>query len=261
MSADRIVLCMRWGPLFPPDYVNVMYSACRNAISGNFRFVCLTDDADGFDNGIEAFPIPDIGLSPEDWFTPGVWPKLALYVQDLHGLKGRCLFIDLDMIVVGRLDEMFEQSEKFVTINAGPEWRREGTGGDAVGTGVIGFDIGMETQILEAFQAAPGKAMREFANEQDFVATHASNIGFWPKEWVISFKGRLRQPIGVDLFLDPKVPPEGTKVVAFHGKPRPIDLVHPNAGFWDRFPHMGHGQVSWVRDYWVNNGGRIPPFE
>ena len=128
MSDDRIVLCMKWGTLFPPDYVNVLFNACRKAISGRFRFVCLTDDATGFDKGIEAFPIPDIGLKPKDYYTPGVWPKLALYVQDLHGMTGRCLFIDLDMIVVSGLDDMFEQSDRFITINVGQEWRRGRTG-------------------------------------------------------------------------------------------------------------------------------------
>ena len=68
----------------------------------------------------------------------------------------------------------------------------------------------------------------------------------------------LRRPIGLDLVLSPKAPPESAKIVAFHGDPRPIKLIPERAGFWDRFPHMGHGQVGWVRDYWVNNGGTVP---
>lgn len=260
---ERVVLCMKWGSLFPPDYVNVLYNACRGAIKGSFRFVCLTDDAEGIAPAIETLPIPDIGLSAEEWYTPGVWPKLALYLSDLHGLSGRALFIDLDMIVVDGLDEMFERPERFITINVGEEWRRgrTGTRGDAVGTGVIGFNIGREAHILAAFQADKAATMRDFANEQDFVAAEVPDMGYWPSGWVISFKRRLRRALGVDLVLPPKEPPRGTRIVAFHGDPRPITLMHPKAGFWDRFPHMGHGQVDWVRDYWVNNGGRLPPFE
>ena len=60
---DRIVLCMKWGSLFSSEYVNVLYNAVRAYMTGDFRFVCLTDDASGFADGIESFPIPDIGCT------------------------------------------------------------------------------------------------------------------------------------------------------------------------------------------------------
>lgn len=262
MAEDRIVLCMKWGTLFPPDYVNVLYNACRGAISGPFRFVCLTDDADGFQDGIEAFPIPDIGLAPGEWYTKGVWPKLALYVADLHGLRGRCLFVDLDMVVLRGLDEMFAHPDAFNGIDVGEGWRpgREGTRPPELGTGVFAFDVGSQPQIMAAFQADKAGAMARFRNEQDFVAAHAEGLGFWPSGWVISFKRWLRQPIGLDLVRPPKEPPGTAKFVAFHGDPRPIALVPERAGFWDHFPHMGYGQVDWVKDYWLEHGGRMPPF-
>ena len=87
---------------------------------------------------------------------------------------------------------------------------------------------------------------------------HASSVAYWPSEWVISFKCWLRRPIGVDLFLAPKAPPEGIGMVAFHGDPRPITLIRPGLGVWDKFPHMGYGQVRWMRDCWLDNGGKLP---
>ena len=263
MSDERIVLCMKWGTLFPSDYVNVLFNACRKAITGTFRFVCLTDDSEGFVDGVEAFPIPEIGLTPDQWYTAGVWPKLALYVADLHGLRGRCLFVDLDMVVLRGLDEMFEQEAAFVGIDVGAGWwpGKAGWGASELGTGVFAFDLGQQTQILEAFQSDMAGSMTRFKNEQEFVEAYARGLGYRPDGWVISFKRWLRRPMGVDLFLPPKSPPETTKIVAFHGDPRPIALVSERAGFWDRFPHMGHGQVAWVRDYWVEHGGRLPPFD
>lgn len=262
MTASRIVLCMKWGTLFPADYVNVLYNACRRSLTGAFRFVCLTEDASGLLPGIEALPIPDIGLAAGDWFLPGIWPKLALYVADLHGLRGRGLFIDLDMMVLSGLDDLFDLGPGFVATDMGPSWQnppRDGAG-KQVATSIFAFDLGQETQILDAFLADPAAAMRDFQNEQDFVGAHARSMAFFPPGWVLSFKRHLRRPLGVDLILPPKAPPASAKVLAFHGRPRPIDLLHPQAGFWDTFPHMGHGQVAWVRDYWVNNGGRLPPF-
>jgi hypothetical protein len=46
--------------------------------------------------------------------------------------------------------------------------------------------------------------------------------------------------------------------VAFHGTPRPADLLRPGNAMWDRLPHMGHGQVKWMADYWTGNGGTLP---
>lgn len=263
MVDERIVLCMKWGTLYPSDYVNVLYNACRKNLTGEWRFVCLTDDATGFLPEIETFDIPDIGLEESEWYTKGVWPKLALYVADLHGLKGRCLFIDLDMMVVGDLDPMFEFSKGFVTVDIGGNWYPggDGTAERDVGTSVFAFDFGQENQILDTFLADKAAAKRDFLNEQQFVGKYAKSMDYWPAEWVISFKRHLRQPMFIDLFRPPRAPGPEVKIVTFHGDPRPITLVPEKAGFWDRPPHMGHGQVKWVADYWLENGGRMPPFE
>jgi hypothetical protein len=47
MTQDRVVICMKWGALYAPDYVNVLYNACRVQITGPFRFVCLTENTEG----------------------------------------------------------------------------------------------------------------------------------------------------------------------------------------------------------------------
>jgi hypothetical protein len=75
---------------------------------------------------------------------------------------------------------------------------------------------------------------------------------------VISFKRHLRQPIGLDLFLPPKAPPTTAKALAFHGTPRQIDQLKLGCRLWDRIPHMGHGQVRRMVDYWQENGGELP---
>ena len=97
--------------------------------------------------------------------------------------------------------------------------------------------------------------MSSFRTEQAYAATQIKNIDFWPEGWVLSFKRSLRQPLFVDLFVHPKEPPSTAKMVAFHGTPRPRDLLPGGPSFWDRFPHLGHGPVPWMCDYWERNGG------
>jgi hypothetical protein len=259
MSADRVVLCMKWGTLYPADYVNVLFNACKRHLSRPFRFVCLTDDSAGLAPGIEAMAIPDIGLAPDQWFLPGIWPKIAIYGADLHGLRGRALFIDLDMLVVGDLEALFDHGTGFVATDMGPAWEnppRLGPG--QVATSIFAYDLGTETQILDAYLANPAAAMTQFQNEQDFVGAHARAMAFFPPGWVLSFKRHLRRAVGVDLFLAPLRPPASARVIAFHGRPRPADLLLPGRQLWDTPPHFGHGQVPWMAEYWVAHGGRLP---
>lgn len=259
MAPSRILLSMKWGTLYRADYVNVLYNAAREQIRGPFRFVCLTDDATGFVPGIEALPIPDIGCTPEMW-RHGAWPKLSVFLKDLHGLAGRALFIDLDSVICGPLDPFFDHPAPIVGLDCGDNWFPRVADPKAprlLGTGVFAFDLAGQTQIIERFQKDPQTAFRECDLEQKWVERTAHSLDYWPPGWVISFKRWLRRPIGVDLFLAPKAPPPDTGVLAFHGIPRPADLLRPGRNFWDRLPHMGHGQVSWMHDYWLRHGGRL----
>jgi len=260
MSQQRVVICMKWGEIYSADYVNVLYNACHKNINGDFIFLCLTDDSNGLDPMIVTRPIPEIGCNRR-MTQHGAWPKLSLFSQDLYGITGRGLFIDLDMVICGSLDSFFDPSNPFIAIDTGPDWqpgKTPGGGRAEIGTGIFGFNIGSETQILKKFQANPIEAFKESSIEQVWVQKHVSSINYWPKGWVISFKRWLRQPIGLDLILQPRTPPNGARVVAFHGNPRPISMLNSGLHHWDTLPHMGWGQVKWMKDYWVTNGGKLP---
>lgn len=256
MTRDRVVLCMRWGALYPPAYVNVLHSAVRRYLAGEFRFVCLTNEPDGLDEGIEAFPIPDLGFDEFHW-RHGAWPKLSVFVPDLYGLRGRALFIDLDSAIVGPLDPFFDAVGDLVSIGGGKGWRRGSSNPNpSLASGVFAFDLGSQPQIATRFQQDPVGAYERFQLEQRFIQEHVTAWSTWPTSWVISFKRHLRRPILVDRFLAPRHPGPEVHIVAFHGRPRPIDLIQPT-GNWDRFPHWGRGQVKWLADYWTKNGGSI----
>ena len=221
MTQDRIVLCMRWGELYPASYVNVLHSAVRRYLSGNVRFICLTPDSHGLDAAVEAYPIPDLGYQSEHW-RHGAWPKLSVFVSDLYGLRGRALFIDLDSVILDSLDPFFHIPGDLVSIAGGPGWRRGSSNPKpSLASGVFSFDLGSQSQIAERFRANPSGAFQEFGIEQRFVQRHVQSWATWPQDWVISFKKHLRQPMLIDRLLPPRQPDPGTKIVAFHGDPRP----------------------------------------
>ncbi len=249
---QRFVVCMKYGTVYPSTYVNVLFNAVKSSLRGDFRFICLTDDGAGLHPDVEGFPIPDIGLTPQEWFVGGVWPKIGLFDAHFHGLKGRALFIDLDMVVLRDLDGFFEIDKPFVGLNAGPGWGRGGHPTE-FGSAAICYELGQWGHIVDQFRRDKASIMKSFRTEQAYVATHIRDMAFWPEGWIISFKRTLRRPVVLDLFLEPKTPPITTRMIAFHGTPRPKDLITGGPLFWDKFPHMGWGAVSWMQNYWDSN--------
>ena len=153
------------------------------------------------------------------------------------------------------LEPFFEFAAPFVAIDTGANWKARHAGAaPEAGTGIFAFDFGAEPQILARFMADPERAIAAYGNEQAYVQATARSMAFWPHGWVISFKRHLCQPVGLDLFLPPKSPPPDAKVIAFHGSPRPIDLIRPGRHRWATLPHSGRGPVPWLVDYWRENG-------
>lgn len=252
----RIVLCAKWGNVFPPNYVNGLYRAVGENLTGDFRFVCLTNEAEGLAEGIECFPLPDLSLAPER-YAKGAWPKLGVFQRDLYGLEGRALFIDLDSVITSDLSQLFEGTPTLKAIGAGDDWRRNKIPKvPELATGVFAFEIGKHSNILDSFMADKENAFARFANEQQFVEAHVSSWESWPQDWIVSFKRHLCHPIGTDLLRYPDEPSASTKIVAFHGKPRPIDLVNKK-GIWMNFPHSIRCPVKWLDAYWERFAGSI----
>lgn len=253
MNSNRVVLCMKWGTLYPAEYVNVLYRACREYISGDFRFVCLTNEEEGLLPMVERYPIPDIGLEYRHYYH-GAWPKIALFSRDLNGLSGRCLFIDLDTVIWGSLDPLFQVPGVLVAIDNAP-WTRES--GPRTMSSVFAFDIGSLGHVVADLQANRDELIARHDIEQEYLHHAVREIRYWPQEWLVSFKHHLRRPLVIDRFLPPRPPAGDVRLLVFHGRPRPIDLIRPPKGNWDRFPHYGAGPVSWMRAYWQRFGGQI----
>ena len=254
MPHDKIVICMKWGTLYSGAYVNILFNACRANISGNFTFVCLTDDPSGLDPAIVHHPIPDLNLEPFHW-KKGGWPKLAVFAKDFFGLFGRALFIDLDTVICQSLDDFFTyEADKMVAIDTGPTWGvKTQSGQPLAGTGIFAFDLGKYSAILDEFMDHRDTVVADTRIEQIFVQSRVPDMAFWPKDWVLSFKYHLRRPALTGLFVSPRQPTPKERVIAFHGEPRPIDLV--DGGLWGIGPNWGYGKVKWMTEYWGKYSG------
>lgn len=254
---DRFVICMKWGTVYPAQYVNILYRAVQRNLSLPHRFVCLTDNPEGLLPEIEALDLPRAGIPDSFWTDKGIWGKLAVFQPNLHGLEGRALFLDLDMLIAGSLDELFTYKEDhpFVSVGGARRWREvTETDPALLSTTAFRFDLGSQPHILDGFLRDPETIKTKYVLEQKYVQSAVDDWAYFPRGWVVSFKRQLRRPIVADWFLEPRKPDPSVKCVSFHGDPNPWDMVPKNAGRWGHAPHYGRGPVSWVRENWLLNG-------
>ncbi|MDI3512279.1 MAG: hypothetical protein PWQ61_3046 [Betaproteobacteria bacterium] len=240
------VLCIKWGKKYGPEYVNRLHNMVRRHLHRPFRFVCLTDDAQGIDPGIEVKPIPPIGFDEFDqrkpWTFGHGWLKLTSFANPLYDLAGRTLFLDLDIVIVDSLDPFFDQPGEFVVIK---EWdKKDGTGN----TSVYLFTVGAHVDALDHLRSGYPKVVEEVRNEQEFITGflgRQGKVSYWPEEWCRSFKRHCMRRGIMGWFAPPVIPP-GARVIAFHGKPNPPDAIAGISGKWYRrvLP------TAWVAEHW-----------
>lgn len=188
---DNIVIaCVKWGKKYDAAYVNVLADMVSRNLEFPYRFLCFTDDPTGLDVGIEAMPLPE-GL--EGW-----WNKVALFKPGAMPPRSRIVYLDLDVCVVGGLEEIVQ------TKGIAADWLQGGPN-----SSVMVWDEGEHSQIWTGF--TPDVADR-LHGDQDWI----SEISAWdylPADWLPSFKLHCLE-----------WPTAGSRIVLFHGWPKPGDF-------------------------------------
>lgn len=103
---------------FTASHVNTL----RRMVAANYpephRFVCITDDAQGLDPGIEAVPIWDDYASvpnPSAGGRPSCYRRLKLFAPGMEAITGpRFVMLDLDALILGDLRPLWNRPEDAV---------------------------------------------------------------------------------------------------------------------------------------------------
>lgn len=270
-----LILCMKWGTRYGPEYVNRLYGMCVRAMRGQkFQFVCFTDNGAGVVEGVDVRRLPTFDGVPEH-LAVKPWRKLTLWRDDLgDDLLGRnALFLDLDVVVTGALDAFFtfEPEREFVV------WRNPTKPNDGVGnTSVFRFKVGSHPEICGRFVANAEYVWREeFRIEQELIAARLGDgtatrttarsaaakadpfyaglgvMGYWPEGWCVSFKEDLLPPWPQRLWCEVPLP-AAARVVVFHGKPDPDEALRgewPVKARWKKL-YKTIRPVRWIGEYW-----------
>ena len=242
---EQAVICMKWGTRYGPEYVNRLASMVRRHTTRPTRFLCFTDNQAGISAAVETAPLPPIAL-PQS-MTWSTWRKLSVWQSPLAGLTGDVLFLDLDLVVSGSLDDFFDfEAGRYVAIkNWTQPWDRVGN------TSVFRFPAGRYVNVYDGFVRDPVAVLRRWRTEQHYISDMIDDMAYWPKPWCVSFKHSLLPRWPLNFFKSAKLPADA-RVVAFTGKPKPDEALE---GRWPvrsrRERIYKHTRPTpWIAEHW-----------
>lgn len=239
MAEPVNVVCMKWGTLYSAHYVNVLRAMVKRHLSRSHRFVCFTDDPTGIEQDIETFPLPDVFVPKAHAISP--WRKLGMFSDPLGDLKGKTLFLDLDVAIVDDLDPFFTYSDHFAIIE---NWTQLGRG---IGnSSVYCFNIGAHKNVLETYQNNTQTVLETHDNEQIFLSKTIADITFWPAPWCQSYKHHCI-PSGLGKYIQEPKLPKDCKIVVFHGLPNPPEAI--KGGFFGSLRKYAR-PAPWLKEHW-----------
>jgi hypothetical protein len=253
------IVCMKWGTLYGPEYVNRLHAGVQRHLARPFRFVCFTDDPRGLDEGVEAQPLPETGSAQT---ADTRWRKLAIFKPGLAGLSGPVLFLDLDLVVVSDLAPFLDLPGRFCVIRDAElfpvRWSRrllrparERFYQTVGNTSVFRFEAGQHADLLERFNREHAQVIAAYRNEQEYLSAHLhaqGAISFWPRGWCASFKHDCVPKPWASFFRDPACPPQA-KLVVFAGRPKMSDVLAGKGGRWYR----RIGPAEWLVRAWLGH--------
>lgn len=237
------VVCLKWGTKYPAEYVNRLFNMVNRNTTIEYNFYCITDDAEGLDEKIEAKMISDLSLV-------GWWYKLMIFKEDFYGISGTSIFLDLDVVITANIDELFTvEPGKFKIIRD----LKQG-----FNSSVFRLTMGSMAYVWDDFVKNKDDIVGRLHGDQDWIAEAAPDeMSTWPASWVVSYKkqcnarakrsyGRIGQWARKHGLMPPPKGeaelPEGAKIVIFHGKPDPEDVQN---GPWDMWKY-----APWINENW-----------
>lgn len=250
------ILCMKWGTVYGPEYVNRLYAGVQRHLQRSFRFVCLTDDDNGLDDAVECYPIPAVqSVQTGD----SRWKKLGMLAAEVADLSGTVLFLDLDVVIVGSLDAYFETEGDVVLVRDAdlfPARLRRRLNPERLrfyqtvgNTSVMRFEAGKHEHHLQAFEAQAETIAEAFKNEQEYLSAkliETGQLAYWPDGWNASFKHDC-VPKGLASYQNDPQCPANARIILFAGRLKMTDVLAGQGSRWYRRV----GPVPWLEQAWL----------
>ncbi|WP_425039581.1 glycosyl transferase [Primorskyibacter sp. S187A] len=252
--AQANIMCIKWGTLFGPEYVNRLYSGVRRNLAHDIRFMCMTEHADGLHPDIEVLDLP-----VEPFAEPmaqalavanrqGAMRKVSLFKPGLvPDLQGPVLGFDLDVVITGDLAPIWSMAPGKIAMRH--DWTEKRKGRPTGHGSVFRFDPAVHGFLYDDLAANPYAEVEKARGSEQRYTSHKGMdrdaFAYIPEPWVVSFKYDCN-PFPTN-YLRPPTLPDEARVVCFHGRPKMSDAVTGYSGSIIRRSKP----CSWLADHWI----------
>lgn len=246
------VVCMKWGTRYGPEWVNRLAAMVRRNTTWTIRFVCFTDEAAGIRPGIECQPLPSVEFDPK---LGRHWSKLGLMQENLGGLEGMTLYLDLDVVVIGSLDPFFTYPARFCMVR---EWKDPNLGNG--NSSVVRYFTGLESAVLDRFYTTPpDEIVKTYRRkEQNFLTHTVDEVTFWPDDWCPAFSQACIPRARILRYFSKPARPRTGRILIFYGSITPASAMlgeHDPAkrSRTSRGLRLGRRRfvpADWIAEYW-----------
>jgi hypothetical protein len=218
------VLCVRFGNKYGREYVERLRNMISRHLSIPYEFACLTDDNNPIANVRTIYQ--KNALYPKGW-----WHKVHMFDPNLP-IKGRILYLDLDVVVHRNIDKLVQIcAYDFYGIR---DFNRKfHNGWQNLNSSVMSWVHGSQSHIYEQFIKDKNTAQRLHGDQDWIWKTSKNRIKFWPDQWIQSYKWEIRSreelvdrtgKKGFKVIRNDVIPHPECSVAVFHGDPNPIDV-------------------------------------
>lgn len=235
------VVAFQWNTGFRdyrPEYVNALARGYRKHLSRPHRFVCVTDETEGFSADVNVVPLPEEARvaasvqSPEGPRFPSSYRRLWCFSEAAKALGDVILMSDIDAAVTGAVEPLVDFFEKSGSAFVG--WQPSTTWGveqKRFGGGSWILQAGALTDVWTTFSvkaAAKARAAGYRGSDQAYISYRLANsCPSWPQKCGIYQAQQLKDK-GFQVL------PSDARIVHFNGRSKPWQLTH----------------IPWIKKHW-----------
>jgi hypothetical protein len=183
MSEALTVACVlvRGHVSYTREYVTRLYSMVKRNLQRDYIFICLTDQPKLFHSSrVTPVEIPPVIPGMYAW-----WSKLHLFNRQVKQLQqGRCLYLDLDSLVLRALDPVVDYAAAFALAPTPDYIKTAGKGARQIvkkfNSSVMVWNGGEQNALFDDFE---NRVSERLWGDQDWIGERSTTAVAMPEEW------------------------------------------------------------------------------
>lgn len=172
---------------YRPEHVAVLAAMFRRHLNQPHRFICITDVEGDLGESVEVMDMPESAAvlggytTPEGAGFPSCYRRLWMFSEEAKCLGERVMLVDIDVVLTGSVDHLFENEASFVGWRPRQTWGH----GPRLGGGIYLLSPGTHREVLEEFEGAKSIAQARAAgfrgSDQAWISYKLrGQVDLWP---------------------------------------------------------------------------------